>query len=240
MTVTGDALPGEVRVLNDPVALATATAGWVADLCRGGDAFRVAASGGTTPHFLYEALASSTFRGSIDWQRWHVFFSDERAVPPEHSTSNHRLLVDTLLSKVCVPSRQVHRMEGELPDLDVAASEYSRLLAAECGAPPRLDLVLLGLGPDGHTASLFPGTHALEVTDMWTARGHAPAPPVERLTMTLPAINAAARVAFLVTGGAKGAALRSVVEGTVPAARVQPTRGELVWFLDAAAARSLG
>jgi 6-phosphogluconolactonase len=237
--MTGSALPGEVRVVTDPIAVAAAAAGWVAEQCRGGDDFRVAASGGNTPHFLYEALASSTFRSSIDWQRWHVFFGDERAVPPDDANSNYRLLVDSLLTKVSVPAEQVHRMEAERPDLDAAAAEYSRLLEAECGAPPRLDVVLLGLGTDGHTASLFPGTPALEVADAWTTRGRAADPPVDRLTMTLPAINAAARVAFLVTGGSKADALRGVIEGSVPAARVQPS-GELLWFLDTAAARSLG
>src|ERR1700681_2307804 len=104
-------LPGDVRVLTDPIALAAAAAEWVGGQCRGGDDFRVAASGGNTPHFLYEALASSTFRDNIDWQHWHVFFGDERAVPPDDAKSNYRLLVDTLLSKVSIPARQVHRME---------------------------------------------------------------------------------------------------------------------------------
>jgi 6-phosphogluconolactonase len=232
-------LPGDVRVLTDPIALAADAAGWVSERCRGGDDFRLAASGGTTPRFLYEALASSTFRNGIDWQRWHVFFGDERAVPADDSRSNYRLLVDTLLSRVSVPASQVHRMEADRPELDAAAAAYSRLLEAECGAPPRLDLVLLGLGADGHTASLFPGTAALDVEDVWATRGHAADPPVDRLTLTLPAINAARRVAFLVTGGSKGDALRGVIAGSVPAARVRPATGELLWFLDAAAARSL-
>ncbi len=233
-------LPGEVRVLTDPIALAADAAGWITEVCRGDAAFRVAASGGNTPHFLYEALASSTFRSSIEWQRWHVFFGDERAVPPDDPASNYRLLVDTLLSKTDVPEQQVHRMEAERADLDAAATEYSELVQGECGAPPRLDLVLLGLGADGHTASLFPGSAALDVDDAWATRGHAVEPPIERMTMTLPAINAAARVAFLVTGDAKADALRGVVQGSVPAARVRPGHGELLWFLDSAAARSVG
>ncbi len=232
-------LPGEVRVLTDPIALAAAAAQWVSDQCRAADAFRLAASGGNTPRFLYEALASSTFRPGIAWERWHVFFGDERAVPPDDAQSNYRLLADTLFSRVGLPAQQVHRMEAERADLDVAAVEYAEVLADECGDPPRLDLVLLGLGTDGHTASLFPGTAALDVTDRWAARGHAPAPPVDRLSLTLPAINAAARVAFLVTGKSKAAALRGVIDGTVPAARVRPPDGELVWYLDSAAARSL-
>ena len=233
-------LPGDVRVATDPIALAAIAAEWVADQCRADSAFRVAVSGGNTPRFLYEALASSTFRDGIDWTRWHVFFGDERAVPPDDAKSNYRLVADTLLSKVAVPAENIHRMEAEHPDLDAAAAAYSALLEAECGAPPRLDLVLLGLGPDGHTASLFPGTTALHVEDAWATRGRAPDPPVDRLSLTLPAINAAARVAFLVTGAAKADALRGVIEGTVPAARVRPASGDLLWFLDAAASRTLG
>jgi 6-phosphogluconolactonase len=235
---TGD-LPGEVRVLADPIALAAAVAQWIAEVCAGVEAFRVAASGGDTPRFLYEALASSAFRESIDWSRWHVFFGDERAVPPADARSNYRLVSDVLMSRVTVPAGQVHRMEADRPDIAAAAADYSRLLAGEAGVPPRLDLVLLGLGADGHTASLFAGTPALEVTDAWATRGRAPVQPAERITLTLPVLNAAARVAFLVTGAAKAAALRGVLDGTVPAARVRPTGGELHWFLDAAAAASL-
>ena len=238
--MTRGELPGEVRVLTDPVALAAATAEWIAEQCRAAAAFRIAVSGGHTPHFLYEALASSTFRSAIDWTCWHLYFADERAVPPDHSDSNYRLLVDTLLSKVAVPASQVHRMEAERADLDAAAADYSRLLEAGCGRPPRLDVVLLGLGTDGHTASLFPGTAALDVDDAWATRGRATYQPFDRVTLTLPAINAAARVAFLVTGESKAEALRGVVEGTVPAAQVVPTNGDLHWFLDTAAARTLG
>lgn len=238
--MSAEGLPGEVRVLTDPIALAAAAAAWISDVCRPVTEFRIAATGGSTPHFLYEALASSTFRGSIEWQRWHVFFGDERAVPPHDAESNYRLVVDTLLSKVPVPDQQVHRMEAERADLDASAADYSRLLEAQCGDPPRLDVVLLGLGADGHTASLFPGTAALEVNDTWATRGRASQAPVDRLTLTLPALNASARVAFLVTGAGKADALRGVIAGTVPAARVRPSDGELVWFLDTAAARSVG
>ncbi len=237
--MNGGELPGDVRVLTDPIALASAAAQWISESCRGANAFRIAASGGNTPHFLYEALASSTFRTSIEWQHWHVFFGDERAVAPEDAESNYRLLVDTLLSKVPVPAEQLHRMEAERSDLDAAAADYAQLLEAECGDPPRLDLVLLGLGADGHTAALFPGTGALDVDDTWVTRGQASRPPVDRLTLTLPALNAAARVAFLVTGPSKADALRGVIDGTVPAARVRPASGDLLWFLDTAAAHSL-
>jgi 6-phosphogluconolactonase len=232
-------LPGSVRVLTDPIAVAAAAAQWVSELSARSNPFRIAMSGGSTPQFLYEALASSAFRSGIDWSRWHVYFSDERAVPPDHRDSNYRLVHDALLSKVPIPPEHVHRMEGDSPDLDAAAAAYSQLLEAECGRPPRLDVVLLGIGPDGHTASLFPGTPALDVADAWATRGHADFEPFDRITMTFPAINAAAHVAFLVTGSAKAEALRGVIAGTVPAARVRPAHGDQTWFLDAAAAGTL-
>jgi 6-phosphogluconolactonase len=232
-------LPGQVRVLGDPIAVAAEAAQWISERCRAANPFSVALTGGTTPHFLYEALASSTFRDHIDWRRWHVYFGDERAVPPDDSRSNYRLVRDTLLAKVFVPEEQVHRMEADRPDLDAAAAEYSMLLAAQCGSPPRLDVVLLGLGTNGHTASLFPGTPALDVVDAWATRGLADVDPRDRITLTFPAINAAKEVAFLVTGAAKQEALRGVATGTVPAARVRPDPGELTWFLDAAAADGL-
>lgn len=238
--MSGGDLPGEVRVLTDPIALAAAVAQWIAAECATAEAFRFVASGGATPRFLYEALASSAFRGRVEWSRWHVFFGDERAVPPDDAHSNYRLVHDTLLSRVAIPPGQVHRMEADSPDIDVAAAAYSLLLESEAGAPPRFDLVLLGLGGDGHTASLFAGTPALEVTDAWATRGHAPVEPAERMTLTLPALNAAARVAFLVTGPGKAAALGGVAQGRVPAARVRPSDGDLLWFLDATAAASLG
>jgi 6-phosphogluconolactonase len=235
-----DELPGTARVLTDPIAVAAAAAQWVSELSARSEPFRIAMSGGSTPQFLYEALASSTFKAGIDWPRWQVYFSDERATPPDHPDSNYRLVHDTLLSKAPIPAEHVHRIEADRPDLDAAADSYTRLLEAQCGRPPRLDLVLLGLGADGHTASLFPGTAALDVEDAWATRGRADFEPFDRITMTFPAINAAARVAFLVTGGSKADALHGVVDGTVPAARVRPGDGELLWFLDAAAAGALG
>lgn len=232
-------LPGQVCVLTDPIALAAAAAQWISERSAAADPFRIAVSGGTTPRFLYEALASSTFRDHIDWARWHVFFGDERAVAPDDPRSNHRLLHDALLSRVRVPAGQVHRMEAERADLDAAAIAYSELLEREAGAPPALDVVLLGIGSDGHTASLFPGSAALAAVDVWAARGRAPTEPPDRITLTLPVLNAAAHVAFLVTGPDKERALRGVVDGSVPAALVRPQAGELLWFLDAVAARSL-
>ncbi|MGH7721328.1 MAG: 6-phosphogluconolactonase [Candidatus Dormibacteria bacterium] len=232
-------LPGEARVLTDPIAAAAGLSEWITDRCHRRGAFRIAATGGRTPRFLYEALASSTFRERIDWSSWHVFFGDERAVPADDALSNYRLVHDTLLSKVAVPAAQVHRMAAERPDIDAAAAEYSQLLEERAGRPPLLDVVLLGLGSDGHTASLFPGSAALDVDGAWATRGRSPQAPFDRITVTLPVLNAAAHVVFLVTGAEKAEALRGVIDGSVPAARVRPD-GELLWFLDSAAARALG
>jgi len=146
----------------------------------------------------------------------------------------------TLLSHVPIDPGHVHRMPGERPDLDAAAIEYSALMAGSLpsgpGGAPRLDVILLGLGENGHTASLFPGTPALEVTDRWATRGLADYEPFDRITLTYPAINATAAVAFMVTGAAKHEALLATARGEVPASRVRPTDGTLTWFLDAAAA----
>lgn len=232
-------LPGDTRVAVDPIGVAADAAQLLSTISASGDSFGVALSGGSTPHFLYEALASSTYREHIDWARWHVFFSDERAVPPDHAASNFRLAHDALLAKVPIPSGQIHRMPAERPDLDRAAAEYSHLLAATRGQPPRLEVVLLGLGDNGHTASLFPDTPALEVGDAWATRGIADYAPIDRITLTLPAINAASNVVFLVTGGSKAAALRAVIDGSAPAARVRPEDGRLLWLLDRAAAASM-
>ena len=234
-------LPGQVHELTDPTAVAAATAEWLsAQSVAAAAAFHIAVSGGTTPHFLYEALASSTYRDGIDWSRWQVFFADERAVPADHAQSNYRLIHDTLLTRVPLPAAQVYRIDAERPDLDAVAAEYSRLLVDRLGRPPRLDVILLGLGENGHTASLFPGTPALDVDNAWATRGRADYEPYDRVTLTLPAINSAASVAFMVTGTSKGDALRGVVEDRVPAALVRPHDGALHWFLDAAAARSIG
>lgn len=151
---------------------------------------------------------------------------------------------EALLERVPVAPERIHRMEAERKDLDAAAAEYAAMLAATrppaaAGSAPRLDCVLLGLGENGHTASLFPGEPALEVTDRWAVRARADYPPYDRITLTFPVLNAARNVAFLVTGSAKGEALRGVVAGSVPAARVLPADGELRWFLDAAAAAGL-
>jgi len=241
-------LPGLVTVHEDAADLVEAVAGWLLDIefaaITATGEFRIALTGGSTPQPLYRALAAAPWRDRARWGRWNVFFGDERACPPDDPRSNYRLAAGTLLDLVPVPAERVHRMRADLADLDAAASEYSTLLAATCpasgpAAVPRLDCILLGLGENGHTASLFPGTPALRVGDRWATRGLADYEPHDRITLTYPVLNAAAHVAFLVTGATKTEALLGVIRGTVPAAGVRPVDGELRWFLDAAAAGSI-
>lgn len=237
-------LHGERLVSETPQDVADLVATWIAARAQRAVSnhgrFAIALSGGSTPRLLNATLTSAAWQGRIDWASWEVYFGDERACPPDDPSSNYHLAETTLLSRVAIDPRRVHRMPAERPDLDAAAAEYSDLLASSLPAgpagAPRLDVILLGLGENGHTASLFPGTPALEVTDRWATRGLADYQPFDRITLTYPTINAAAAVGFMVTGAAKREALAATARGTVPAAHVRPVDGELVWFLDAEAA----
>ena len=239
-----DDLAGERVVSETAPEVADAVATWLAAECRRAHAdhgsFSIALSGGSTPRLLNELLVGSDWRGRIDWTWWNVYFADERACPPDDPRSNFHLAQTTLLSRVPIDPDRVHRMPAERPDLDAAAAEYSDLLASSLpagpGGAPRLDVVLLGLGENGHTASLFPGTPALNVADRWATRGLADYEPYDRMTLTFPAINAAAAVGFMVAGASKHPALVATARGEVPASRVRPIDGTLAWFLDAAAA----
>lgn len=230
-----------VRIEPDPDAVARAAAGLVAEAAANAVAergrFTLVLSGGSTPRALYSLLAHRP----ISWERVHVFWGDERCVPPEHPDSNYRMARESLLDRVPIPAGNVHRLEGENPDPAAAAARYAeeirRFFAPE---PPRFDLVLLGLGPDAHTASLFPGSAALE-SPGWVA-----APWVEklasyRLTLTPVLLNRAAQVVFLVAGRDKAAAVEAVLRGDespreIPARAIRPEEGRAVWLLDAAAA----
>ena len=204
--------------------------------------FAVALSGGKTPRAMLETLSTR----ALDWSSIHFFWSDERCVGPDDPNSNYGMARDVLLSKVGVPDRNVHRMRGEL-DPSAGASAYGVELREFFGAgAPVFDLLFLGLGPDGHTASLFPGTAALSITDAWCAANEVSEPVASpwRLTLTYPAINAARRVVFLVEGADK-ADILAVVLGRekdvrrYPAQGIAPTDGELVWLVDSAAAAKL-
>jgi 6-phosphogluconolactonase len=240
-------LAGSIHVASDPMGAATECASWIVERSATTrsrpDTFAIALPGGSTPKTLYELLASPPHRDAIEWPAWRVFFIDERAVPPDNPESNYHLAWESLLSHVPVDPARVHRMRAEAPDCLAAAAEYAQLMAETLppgpGGAPRLDCVLLGLGENGHIASLFPETPALEVTDAWVTCGVADYEPRGRMTLTFPTIIAAAAVAFLVAGASKREALRATVEGTVPASRVLPVDGTLDWFLDDAAAAGL-
>ena len=206
--------------------------------------FAVALAGGSTPQATYERLARD-YADRLDWGRVHVFFGDERTVPPDHEDSNYRMARETLLSRVAVGS--VHRMRGELPPAEAAESyeEELREFFGESDEPPSLDLILLGIGEDGHTASLFPETSALDVTDRWVVANPVLKLETTRLTLTIPVLNAARAVNFLVAGEGKAGALKEILEGDAdprayPAKFVRPESGDLVWMVDRAAARLLG
>ena len=208
--------------------------------------FIVAFSGGTTPQTLYALLSSDLCRRQVDWTRIEFFFTDERGVPPHHPASNYRLANESLFRPAGVLPGQVHRMRGEMEDLNAAADLYAHELTALVdGGLPGFDLIFLGLGPDGHTASLFPNSAVLQERTRWVAPVlNAPKPPPRRLTLTVPVLNAAREVIFLVSGKDKAAAVREVLQGTAPgeqypAKLVQPTAGRLLWLLDKAAASSL-
>ena len=206
--------------------------------------FNIALSGGSTPRRLYEILASPEYAQRIDWDRWHVFWSDERCVPPDHRDSNYRMARETLLDRVPVPPHQVHRMRGEAVPQESAEEYQGELLQHFQPSEPALDLILLGMGEDGHTASLFPGTDALLAEQRLVVANLVPHLNTHRITFTLPLINMTRAVAFLVSGTSKAQALRQVVEPApgehpLPAGLVRPGSGSTHWFLDRDAAGRL-
>lgn len=245
---------GRLQMAADPAELARCAADDFAstsrDALRARGRFTVALAGGATPRALYEVLAEGPEgpeRG-IDWARTHVFWGDERCVPPDHPDSNYRMAHEALLARVPIPPANVHRMRGEESDPERAAARYEAELCDFFGTSPptapRLDLVLLGLGPDAHTASLFPGSPALREATRLVAAPFVEKLAAHRITLTPAVLNAAARVVFLVSGRAKAATLRDVLEGEErpdlrPAQGVRPARGSLLWIVDAAAASRL-
>jgi 6-phosphogluconolactonase len=229
------ALTTSVTVVSGAAQLAEPVARWIAHeviaAIRARGACALGLSGGRTPEPAYCELASAP---GVDWTRVSVFFADERAVPPEDPESNYRMVHGALLCRVPIPGANVHRMEAERPDRDAAAREYERAL------PPALDILLLGVGPDGHTASLFPGSPALEERRRLVLPVIGTKAPVERLTITPPVIEAARRLAVAATGEDKAEAVARAFEGAATAKEVPASlarRG--VWFLDRAAAARL-
>jgi 6-phosphogluconolactonase len=239
-----------LQIFDDPESVARAVAARVAELARESNEarglFTLALAGGSTPRRVYELLAGEEFRDAVDWPNVHVFFGDERAVPFDHADSNFRMANETLLARVPIPTRNVHRIEG-LGDAAANASDYESELRGLFGDDdewPRLDLVLLGMGDDGHTASLFPGTAALDETRLWVAANWVEKLGAWRVTLTAPAINAARHVLFLAGGAGKAERLREVLRGErdparLPSQLIRPHDGTLEWFVDRAAASKL-
>jgi 6-phosphogluconolactonase len=241
----------QIRILTTPQELFSAAAEEV--VLTGNDAvaqrgrFTIVLSGGSTPKSLYNLLATNA-RTSLPWDRMFFFWGDERHVPPTDPDSNYRMAEETMLSKIPVAAGNVFRIPTENPDAADAAAAYEQTLrkffALETGGIPTFDLILLGMGPDGHTASLFPGTAALQEKSRLVMANWVDKLKASRITLTLPVLNAARCIAFLVSGTDKAAALKAVLEQDVPAEQypsklVQPSDGKLIWLLDRAAASQL-
>ncbi len=208
--------------------------------------FTLALAGGSTPRKLYALLASEPYRDQINWALVEIFWSDERCVPPDSEDSNYHLAEEVLLSMVPIPANQIHRMPADASDRDAAALAYTEEIQRVFGTDsiPSFDLLQLGLGPEGHTASLFPHQASLKEQRRLVMPVDVPKPPPPRLTFTPPLLNAAAHVLFLVTGQDKADAVQAIVEGEhnpdeYPAQIIQPSRGEVTWMLDSAAASKL-
>ncbi len=204
-------------------------------------------AGGNTPRELYSLLASDGYRSSIDWSRLSLFWGDERCVPPDDPTSNYAMARESLISRLPVAPHSVHRVRGELPPEDAARLYTEEITAFFEGSRPRFDLILLGMGPDGHTASLYPDTPDLIGEERYVVPTWSPLPPHQRVTLTLRSINSANSVIFMVQGRSKADALarvRAALEGKetelLPAALVNPTSGRLLWLVDGAAAGERG
>ena len=208
--------------------------------------FTIALSGGSTPKVLYSLLGDEPYRSQIDWAKVDIFWSDERCVPSDSEDSNYHLAQQVLLSKIPLPASEVHRMPADQPDRDAASQAYTEEMQRTFGTNgiPNFDLIQLGMGPEGHTASLFPHQESLHEQQRLVMPVIVPKPPPPRLTFTPPLLNAARYVLFLVTGADKADAVQAVLEGEYqpdeyPAQIVRVGNGEVIWMLDNAAAAKL-
>jgi 6-phosphogluconolactonase len=238
-------LTSNIQIFETPELLARAAASFFVALARSATKdrpFTVVLSGGNTPRLLYELLATDEFKAQVNWQLVYVFFGDERPVPSEHPASNYGMVRAALLSRVAIPDANVHKISG-VGDASANARSYEAELKSyfKGHAWPQFDLVLLGMGDDGHTASLFPGTVAVHERQTWVVANWVERLKEFRITLTAPAINSAANILFLVTGENKAARLEEVLHGSLqpeklPAQLIKPDRGELMWMVDRAAA----
>ncbi|MDB5172724.1 MAG: pgl [Phycisphaerales bacterium] len=233
----------EIKVVPDMAELVREAADRITDAARRAIAekgsFSIALSGGRTPEGLYRLLASEPYRSAIDWGKVEVYFGDERSVPPDSDQSNFRMAHEALLSKVPIPKEDIHRIRGEI-DPNAAAIEYGQLLKQKFG-DGGVDMALLGMGDDGHTASLFPGTAALQETHHRAVANHVEKLNTWRVTMSAPFLNRSRAVMILISGADKAKRVAEVLEGPrdperLPIQLVEPREGKLTWILDAAAA----
>ena len=243
----------KIRILADTEAISRAAAETIikdiSDCLQAQDTYSIALSGGSTPRRLYALLANDAkLQEQIPWERVHFFWGDERHVPPDHPDSNYRMAYNALLSKVPIPSINIHRIRAEDSDADKAAADYEqeirRFFKIDAGQMPRFNCVLLGMGPDGHTASLFPDTAALEETNRLAVANWVEKFQSYRITLTAPLFNNADRILFLVGGMEKTDTIKAVLEGDsrsnrFPVQLIQPTHGEVTWFVDQSAAGRL-
>lgn len=237
-----------MRVFAEATGLAEAAARAFAECARAAVArrgrFLVVLAGGQTPLLLYRRLAE-LHRSDVPWAQAHVLWGDERCVPPDHPASNYGAARAALLEQVPIPPGRVHPIPADLPDPERAAESYEATLRELVGADDSsFDLVLLGLGPDGHVASLFPGAPSLDERERWVVAVASPKPPPCRVTLTVPALARARNVFFLVTGASKAGAVRATLEGPYdpgrwPGQRVRPPGGSVTWWLDREAASEL-
>jgi 6-phosphogluconolactonase len=236
-----------IKIYPDPHSLAQAAAarfiqeGNLAIQKRG--RFTAALSGGSTPQMAYEILAAKDTSRQLDWSKIHLFWGDERCVPPEHPESNFRMANEVLLKHLPIPDTNIHRMEGE-NDPHLAAVNYQVILENIFGATPRFDLICLGMGADGHTASLFPGQLDTQEIETWTAANYVEKVQSWRLTLTPAVINQARNIVFLVSGDNKADTLKQVLVGeykpeVYPSQMIKPSAGKLSWYIDQAASSGL-
>ncbi len=232
-------------ISSTPETLSYLLADWlvdyVADVLTRQDRFTIALSGGSTPDKLYKLLATDAYRGRIDWSRWHVFWGDERAVPVSDDRNNARNAHQALLDHVSIPADQIHPFRTDMAP-EQSVQEYESLLHTYFdGHPTTFDLVLLGMGDNAHTLSLFPGYAVVHEDHAWVSAFYLDEQRMYRLTLTAPVVNRAACVAFMITGTAKAEPLWQVMHGAYnpdvyPAQQIRPLNGNLLWFLDEAAA----
>ncbi len=225
---------GTVKKFENPAALFDGAAKFILQLAQqAGPKFSISLAGGTTPRALYERMAAPDMRGSFPWEKMHFFFGDERCVPHEDPRSNYRMARESMLGPAAVPAGNVHPVNTSTASAAASAQDYAGDLEKFFGKDlPRFDLILLGLGEDGHTASLFPGDPALLENKKWTAPAKVETPE-PRVTLTYPVINNADNVMFLVSGESKKKILSEVLPGNsnYPSGKIKPSSGSLYWFI---------